>query len=589
MKRILFLFLALILIVGAIFIPVISEHEEEQQTSSLIVTKKLSGEIWHIRCDYMDGETFTAGGGIWKRDVIKNPEGNLSREGHRSNKCGDAEHWVIWVGTDGVPYRMDEIKSGATGGTLPTIVYRPRYELSTSEIMSLDPSDPDLVWKYSQNFIDLMEWSDIQIGQRLYWTTQNGNQVWYHTGIPYKAIPTFVIYVNGTGYPLIAGESVEINDLLPGIYDISEDSNPDYYLGEVTSSGEITGQEEWTVSLVINEGENVYVDWENIVLTPPPDNSPTPPGTPEVTTPTPSPTPTPTPTPSPSPTPGIELYGYKVWNDEEDADSIRPSSVTVSLYANGQFVESVNVAASEDDEVSSMWSYYFGYYPEVDENGDKIEYTVVESPVDEYSVQYRGMNVINVHETYTPTPVITETPTPTPTPTETPTEAPTDSPTPVPTNTPTTVPTDTPTSVPTATPTVEPTTTPTSTPSPTPTPTYTPTPTPTATPTPTSTPTTTPTQTPTPTPTPKPRSTSTPTAVPVPAGNYVPKKTATPTATATPTTAPTRAPATRPPIPEVPKGYPKPNTPSGQFYIIEDYDTSLGIPVLLNHVGDCFD
>ena len=216
--------------------------EEEPQSSSLFVTKKLVGEIWHIRCDYMDGETFHAGGGIWKRDVIKNPEGNLSKEGHRSNKCGDAEHWVIWVGTDGVPYRMDEIKSGATGGTLPTIIYHSRYNLSSEEIYGMQPSDTDLVWRYSQNFIDPMPWTEIQIGQRLYWTTQNGSQVWYHTGIPYKSTPTFMIFVDGVGYPLIAGESVEISDLLPGIHEISEDADTAYSLGEITSTGEITGQ-----------------------------------------------------------------------------------------------------------------------------------------------------------------------------------------------------------------------------------------------------------------------------------------------------------------------------------------------------------
>ena len=161
---------------------------------SITITKQLVGDIWHIRCDYMDGVTFKAGGGIWKRDPITNPDGILSQEGHRSNKCGDADHWVIWVGTDGVPYRMDEIKSGATGGTLPTVIYRPRYHLSDDEIHSAIEGDEDLRWRYSQNFIDVMSWSDIRVGERMYWTTANNNQVWYHTGIPYTSCPTFILF-----------------------------------------------------------------------------------------------------------------------------------------------------------------------------------------------------------------------------------------------------------------------------------------------------------------------------------------------------------------------------------------------------------
>ena len=43
-------------------------------------------------------------------------------------------------------------------------------------------------------------------------------------------------------------------------------------------------------------------------------------------------------------------------------------------------------------------------------------------------------------------------------------------------------------------------------------------------------------------------------------------------------------------VPKVPQGQQKPNTPTGtKIYIFEEYDTALGIPVLINHVGDCFD
>ena len=274
----------------------------EPVPGSITLSKQLVGEIWHIRCDYMDGETFHAGGGIWKRDVIKNPSGSTGKEGHRSNKCGDADNWVIWVGTDGVPYRMDEIRSGATGGTLPTVIYRPRHHLSSSKIYGMQADDLDLVWKYSQNFIDRMNFSDIQIGERLYWTTQSGSQVWYHTGIPYRSTPTFMLYVGGKAYPLVSGESVEISDLLPGIYEISEEADSNYYLGAVSSTSEIVGTGQWSVVIDLKDGEDAIVNWPNIVLTPQPENPPSPPKPPVVVTNSPTPIPTETPSPTPEPT-----------------------------------------------------------------------------------------------------------------------------------------------------------------------------------------------------------------------------------------------------------------------------------------------
>lgn len=282
--------------------PPVEITDPPKNPGSITITKQLYGEIWHVRCDYMDGTTFKAGGGYWKRDPITNPEGILSEEGHRSNKCGDDDHWVIWVGTDGVTYRMDEIKSGATGGTLPTVIYNPRYNLSESEIHSAIEEDPDLRWKFSQNFIDVMDWSDIKVGQRIYWTTADNNHVWYHTGIPYTSTPTFVLFVDGVGYPLVAGQYVEIEDLLPGIHEISESEDSHYYLGEVTSDGDIISQSGWTVTIDLHDGQDISVNWPNIVLTPEPKPSPNPPKPPVIETPTPTPTATPTPTPSPTPT-----------------------------------------------------------------------------------------------------------------------------------------------------------------------------------------------------------------------------------------------------------------------------------------------
>ena len=273
--------------------------------STIVVNKKIIGNMWHVRCDIMDTTIFEAGGGKWKRDVISNPEGLTSKEGHRSNKCGYDAHWVIWVDSEGQPYRMDEVKSGATGGTLPTVVYKPRYNLTTEQIQDMTPLDSELVYKYSQNFIDPMPWTDIKIGERLYWTTTNKGQVWYHSGIPYESTPNFVLFVDGISYPIVAGGAIEVSDLESGIHEIAESPSEGYYLGEVTAiNGTITETGEWSVKINVEEGKEAEVNWPNVVITPVPTSSPTPPPTPKVT-PTPTPTPTSTPTPTPRVTPDI--------------------------------------------------------------------------------------------------------------------------------------------------------------------------------------------------------------------------------------------------------------------------------------------
>lgn len=379
--------LSLIFLVGLIIVFIMLNSQspvEDIPPATLQVTKKLVGDIWHVRCDYMD----SADGVVWKRDVIRNPNGVLSKEGHSANGCGDAEHWVIWVGADGVPYRLDEINPDQSERTIPTLVYRPRYEFSTADIMALSQDDTAAVWRYSQNFVDPMPWSDIQIGQRIYWTTQIGDQILYHTGIPYRSTPSFVLYINGNGYPLVAGGSVEINDLLPGIYNISEEESPDYYLGNVSSNGEITDRNEWQVSVVIHEGELVSVDWPNIVKTPPPEDPPSQPGLPEVST----------------NTPLVELKGQNVWDDANDADHIRPDSVRIMLYANGDLVKSIEVAPSDSDESNSLWSYFFGLFPKVDENGELIKYSIIEESIAGYDSNYDGTSVVNSHATNTPPP-----------------------------------------------------------------------------------------------------------------------------------------------------------------------------------------
>ena len=265
-----------------------TEAEPEPETGRLTITKTVDGRLWRVRCDYMDVEGQETcdvrhiSGALWKRDWISNPKGTTSLEGHRDNKCGDAEHWVIWADADGVAYRMDEIKSGATGGTLPTVVYRTEAEMTDEEIANIgNPDHPECLEKYKRNFQTPMPYSDIQIGKRLYWITFNGGRIWYHSGIPWEDDPSFVLSVDGVPCILTGGQSVTLADLEPGIHEISESADSLYSLGTVvTAEGdELRVEDGWTVKIQIGAGDDIAVTWPN--KQPEPREPPEPPTPPE--------------------------------------------------------------------------------------------------------------------------------------------------------------------------------------------------------------------------------------------------------------------------------------------------------------------
>ena len=265
------------------------EPEPNPEPGKITLTKTVNGRLWRVGCDYMHvaGQTTCDvryfSGNAWKRDWITNPEGKTGDEGHRDNKCGDCENWVIWTDLNGVPYRMDEIKSGATGGTLPTVVYRTKEAMTDEEIANIgNPDRPECLEKYKRNFQEPMPYSEIQIGQRLYWITFNGGRIWYHTGVPYEAAPSFVLTVDGVPHILTGGQSVTIPDLEPGIHEISESESSLYSLGKiVATSGRVFQPENgWTVQVQVNAGDDIGVTWPNIQ--PPPKDPPTPPSPPDV-------------------------------------------------------------------------------------------------------------------------------------------------------------------------------------------------------------------------------------------------------------------------------------------------------------------
>ena len=88
----------------------------------------------------------------------------------------------------------------------------------------------------------------------------------------------------------------------------------------------------------------------------------------------------------------ISLSGKKTWDDQGNADGMRPESITVHLMANG--VEKAQKTVTEQDG----WAWTFDGLPRY-ENGVEIAYTIVEDAVPGYTAEISGSNITN---RYTP-------------------------------------------------------------------------------------------------------------------------------------------------------------------------------------------
>ena len=92
----------------------------------------------------------------------------------------------------------------------------------------------------------------------------------------------------------------------------------------------------------------------------------------------------------------VEFNVNKTWEDQNNQYSTRPHSITVNLYANGEFVKSQEI--TEEDG----WKYKFEELPKCDNNGDEITYTVSEVKVNGYESTIEetinGANITNKEE-----------------------------------------------------------------------------------------------------------------------------------------------------------------------------------------------
>lgn len=96
----------------------------------------------------------------------------------------------------------------------------------------------------------------------------------------------------------------------------------------------------------------------------------------------------------------VSVSGKKIWEDANNQDGKRPSSITVVLHVNG----SKHSASTRELSEANGWSYSFENLPKYTTDAQEILYTVKEEEVPaEYSVEYartaEGNNIINK---YTP-------------------------------------------------------------------------------------------------------------------------------------------------------------------------------------------
>ena len=91
------------------------------------------------------------------------------------------------------------------------------------------------------------------------------------------------------------------------------------------------------------------------------------------------------------------ISGTKTWKDANNQDGKRPESITIYLKADGEQIDSVVVKPDADGN----WKWTFSNLPVYKEGavGQKINYTVDEKSVDEYSTEINGYNITN---SYTP-------------------------------------------------------------------------------------------------------------------------------------------------------------------------------------------
>lgn len=82
----------------------------------------------------------------------------------------------------------------------------------------------------------------------------------------------------------------------------------------------------------------------------------------------------------------------KVWDDAQNQDGLRPSTIKVHLLANGTEVQALDLTGEGDE-----WTHTFTDLP-VYKDGQKVVYTVTEDKVDNYTTKIDGTTITNTYK-----------------------------------------------------------------------------------------------------------------------------------------------------------------------------------------------
>ncbi|URZ88041.1 Cna B-type domain-containing protein [Floricoccus penangensis] len=87
------------------------------------------------------------------------------------------------------------------------------------------------------------------------------------------------------------------------------------------------------------------------------------------------------------------ISGKKTWDDVDNQDGLRPSSITVNLLADGKVIDSRTVSADKNNE----WKYEFNNLPKFQDGGKEIIYTIEEVKVENYETKQDKFDLTNTH------------------------------------------------------------------------------------------------------------------------------------------------------------------------------------------------
>jgi len=82
----------------------------------------------------------------------------------------------------------------------------------------------------------------------------------------------------------------------------------------------------------------------------------------------------------------------KVWDDADNQDGLRPTTIKVHLLANGKEVQAIDLAGQGNE-----WTHIFTDLP-VYKDGQKVVYTVTEDKVDNYTTKIDGTTITNSYK-----------------------------------------------------------------------------------------------------------------------------------------------------------------------------------------------